>query len=420
MYANGDAAKMAQAWSAAQQQMWADWMKMMQSTPMAGAEQWQKLAEQSMQTWMENAEPTARRAAEQLLSSRQAMVNFLQMAAAAWEDIAKQMADGNEWRTVLDEYSKRIAAEMNAGATQWATMAQNMAQAPQAWQPYLQPWSQLWQQTAAQWQQPGTTPSFGMMGDVVSRTFDVYQQTFGRFLDTPPLGYAREYEEKVRQLTKVMQEFAVANVEYQAVMSDAWVNGLTKLMESLVQRAQDGKPIRTIQELSDEWATIADPAFYEVFVGDKYVRAQGKLLTATMNYRVAQRQFVEIVAKQMDMPTRTEVDAAHKSIYEQRRELRAFKKALTEANAKIAKLETALEEQRAAAVAPAPVVAEAVAEEPQPKSTAAKSPAQKTTTRKSTASKSAASKTTASKPRTRKSTTKSTPTNGASKEESEG
>jgi hypothetical protein len=134
-----------------------------------------------------------------------------------------------------------------------------------------------------------------------------------------------------------------------------------------------------------------------------------------MNYRVAQRQFVEIVAKQMDMPTRTEVDAAHKSIYEQRRELRAFKKALAEANAKIAKLETALEEQRAVAVAPAPVVAEAAAEKPQTKSTA-----QKSTTRKSTADKSTASKTTASKPRTRKSTPKSTPTNGASKDESEG
>ena len=205
MYGNGDAAKMAQAWTDAQQQMWQGWLELMQSTPAASMAQWQKLAEQNMQVWMENADPTARRAAEQLVNSQQAAVKFLQMAASAWDDIAKQMADGNEWRTVLDDYSRRMAAEMNAGVSQWANMVQAAAAAPDAWQPYMQPWTHLWQQTAAQWQQPGFAPSFGALGDVVSRTFDVYQQTFGRFLDTPPLGYAREYEEKVRRLAKVMQ-----------------------------------------------------------------------------------------------------------------------------------------------------------------------------------------------------------------------
>ena len=400
MYGNGDAAKMAQAWTDAQQQMWQGWLELMQSTPAASMAQWQKLAEQNMQVWMENADPTARRAAEQLVNSQQAAVKFLQMAASAWDDIAKQMADGNEWRTVLDDYSRRMAAEMNAGVSQWANMVQAAAAAPDAWQPYMQPWTHLWQQTAAQWQQPGFAPSFGALGDVVSRTFDVYQQTFGRFLDTPPLGYAREYEEKVRRLAKVMQEFAVANVEYQAVMTDAWVNGLTKLMEALVARAQAGKPIRTVQELSAEWADIADPAFYEVFVGEKYVRAQGKLLTATMNYRIAQREFVEIVAKQLDMPTRTEVDAAHKSIYTQRRELRALKHALAEANSRIARLEAALAEQ------PATVPADASASAPS--STADRPPA-----------KSSASKPAAKKPSTRKSTTGRSTKSRTSKQESE-
>ncbi|MCB9161167.1 MAG: class III poly(R)-hydroxyalkanoic acid synthase subunit PhaE [Caldilineaceae bacterium] len=404
MYGNGDAAKMAQAWTDAQQQMWQGWLELMQSTPAAGVAQWQKLAEQNMQAWLDNADPTARRAAEQLVNSQQAAVKFLQMAASAWEEIAKQMADGNEWRAALDDYSRRMAAEMNAGVTQWANMMQAAAQAPDAWQPYTQPWTHLWQQTAAQWQQPGFAPSFGALGDVVSRTFDVYQQTFGRFLDTPPLGYAREYEEKVRRLTKVMQEFAVANVEYQAVMTDAWVNGLTKLMEALVARAQAGKPIRTFQELSAEWADIADPAFYEVFVGEKYVRAQGKLLTATMNYRIAQREFVEIMAKQLDMPTRTEVDAAHKSIYTQRRELRALKHALAEANARIAKLETALAEQPVVAPAPAEAVAPAASDN---------GAAQKA------ASKSSTSKPAPKKPSTRKSTTGRSTKSRTSKQESE-
>lgn len=393
MYANGDAAAMAQAWTAAQQQMWSNWLQMMQSSPSVGAEQWQKLMRQSMQTWLDNAEPTAQRAAAQMLNSQQAALNFLQMAASAWEEIAKQLADGDEWRGVLDDYTRRLRTEMNAGAGQWAQWAEQMAQTPQQWQAYGQPWAQIWQQAGTAFA-GGSDPSFGMMGDLVSRTFDVYQQTFGRFLETPPLGYAREYEEKSRTLTKVLQEFAVANAEYQATMGDAWANGFTKLMEALVARAREGNPIRTIQELSDEWATIADPAFYEVFVGEKYVRAQGKLLTATMNYRIAQRQLVEIMARALDMPTRTEVDAAHKSIYEQRREVRGLKKALNEAHAKISALEAAVADLQATAAAPTtpPKVDEATAaqatatktsrDETSPDETSAKTSAKKSSTRK--------------------------------------
>lgn len=381
MVSNGDASKMTEAWSAAQKQLWDTWLEMLQSAPTAGPAQWQKLAEQSMTAWMTDANPTAKQAAAQLLASQQIMLNFLDYATKLWQETAANLPADGDWSAAIQQATGEMQKQFQANTAKWAehatksmglpgTFWQTMQQQAQA---VGQPWLNAWQQAGAAFM-PGTgmpgagLPQMSTFGDVTGQMFNAYQQTFGQFLDTPPLGYAREYEEKVRQFVKAGQELVEAGVEYQSVMSDAWVNGMTKLMEALARRAQEGRPIRTIQELSDEWANIADPAFYEIFISEKFVRTQGKLLSATMRHRIAQRKLTEAAAEAMDMPTRTEVDAAHQSIAHQRREIRALKRALTDATGKIAALEAAQAALQKAAAAPAK------------KTPAAKKPAAKRTT----------------------------------------
>jgi polyhydroxyalkanoate synthesis regulator phasin len=70
--------------------------------------------------------------------------------------------------------------------------------------------------------------------------------------------------------------------------------------------------------------------FIEVFRSEKYIRIQGRLLNTAMAYRIHQREIVELFLKIGDMPTRSEVDEAHRNIYEQRKEMKALKKALVE------------------------------------------------------------------------------------------
>lgn len=427
---NGDATQMAEAWSEAQQQMWDNWLRMMESTPVS-PEEWRKLTQQSMQLWLDQAEPTARRAAEQMINSQQAMLVFLQTAAAEWQSIAARINDGEDWQTVLEHFNDRLRTRMSADNERWAAMLSQAAQMPvDLWGSYLQPWAQLWQDTATRM---GATPmngargsGAGAFGDLIGQTFDAYQQTFGRFLDTPPLGYAREYEEKLRGMAKAVQEYSTATLAYQSIMGEAWANGMSKLMESLVKRSQEGKPIRSLQELSDEWATIADPAFFEIFVSDDYVRAQGALLSATMRLRIAQRKLTEQAAQALDMPTRTEVDAAHKMLYAQRRELRALKQELAAVNHRLATLEAAQEatkaaEQQSAAAKPAAKSTRtrkksSSAAKPAAEASSDKAPAEKSgSTRKSTAKSGSGQSTTRSK----RSTTSSRSANGSTPKKSE-
>lgn len=173
--------------------------------------------------------------------------------------------------------------------------------------------------------------------------FDAYAQNVSQLLDSPTLGYTREYEEKWRRGLKLWPEYQQASFEYQTVIGDAWVLAFTRLGEKLVAiSAEGGEPITGLQQLADLWSQVADSAFTEIFHSEKYIHAQGKLANATMAYRIQQREMVESFSRFYDIPTRTEVDEAHRANYQQRREIRVLKRDLAAAQAQMATLTEAV------------------------------------------------------------------------------
>jgi BMFP domain-containing protein YqiC len=65
-----------------------------------------------------------------------------------------------------------------------------------------------------------------------------------------------------------------------------------------------------------------------MYAAEDYVTLQHEMSAAGMRFRIQQREVVEMVLKTLDMPTRTELDDAYRSLYELRKEVKALKKAL--------------------------------------------------------------------------------------------
>ena len=328
-------------WHRAQTQLWESWFNLLESATTPNIGSWQKMSTASAESWLENAPPTMRHTAEQMIAGNQALFGFLQLATEAWKEIGIRIAAGEAWQPVLERYMEQIRGQVSAGQ---ATLAASQQQ----FQSWTQPWLGAWEKTAAQFGQFNGAPTspeggpFSLYGDSGSAVFDAFQQTFGRLLDAPSLGYARESDARLRRLAKTGQALQAANLEYGLVLGDAWANAFEKLQHALVERAQTNQPVRNLGEFSSLWAEIADPAFYEIFVNEKFIRAQGKLLSAMMEYRIQQRHLIEQISQSLDIPTRSEVDAAHKSIHTQRREIRTLKNALSEAADRVADLETSV------------------------------------------------------------------------------
>lgn len=325
------AESMAKAWADAQKKLWEDWYELNQAASASApfgpdfANQWRKMASQGFETWTANADATAQQVSQRLFESQQATTRFLDFVFKAWQDMADKVANNQDWQAVLSSYVEQLRRQLSPD------MAFKVGQdSEELWQLYLKqleqftkPWLETWQKTPPYFSQNGT----GAL-DLTKLYWDTYEQTFSRWLNSPGLGYTRELDNKIRKGFQTWQQYRRIDMEYQVMVAQAWVKLFEKLQLELVALAQKGETIQSLEQLATLWYELADPIFIEVFRSEPYIRKQGELLSATMALRIQQRDMVELWLKSNDIPTRTEVDVVHRNIYEQRKEIKALKKAL--------------------------------------------------------------------------------------------
>jgi class III poly(R)-hydroxyalkanoic acid synthase PhaE subunit len=116
--------------------------------------------------------------------------------------------------------------------------------------------------------------------------------------------------------------------DYQVLMADAWSGVFEQVLQELKERADQDKPIENMRDLVRLWIGAADRSFDKVFRSDEYAHVQGQFVTDYMNYRIHEQGIVEEMMKYAYVPTRSEVDEAHRTIHELRRELRSLKKSM--------------------------------------------------------------------------------------------
>lgn len=118
----------------------------------------------------------------------------------------------------------------------------------------------------------------------------------------------------------------VASFDYQLVLLDVWV----RTFEEASLELQSCGTVENWQQFLQVWSSIFDRIFAETFRSEHVLQVQGKLLNASMKLSLDQQQLIEMFLKMNNLPTRTEVDEIHRSIYELKKEIKSLKKALAE------------------------------------------------------------------------------------------
>jgi class III poly(R)-hydroxyalkanoic acid synthase PhaE subunit len=177
--------------------------------------------------------------------------------------------------------------------------------------------------------------------------WDTYERTMGRLLESPSVGYRREFDQRLMQSYRAWLEFRRASFDYLAVLGEAWVKTLTEMMVELDSMTKQGKTVDSLVDLFHLWTKVADRVLIETFGQEEYARVQGRLLNAAMNYRLEERQTADVFLKMSHLPSRTEVDEVTKEMHQLRRELRELRRRLVEKEADSAGRKTARSGSRA-------------------------------------------------------------------------
>lgn len=164
--------------------------------------------------------------------------------------------------------------------------------------------------------------------DLTNLYWDIYENTFGSFLQSPSLGYTREFNNKLFQSFDSWINFYKASIDYQLVLVDVWVRAFEELMRELVSSQEKGYSIQNWRQFLQVWSSVFDQVFAETFRSEDAVQIQGKFLNAAMSYRLHQQQLMEVFLNINNLPTRSEADEIHRSIYELRKEIKSLKQSL--------------------------------------------------------------------------------------------
>lgn len=141
-------------------------------------------------------------------------------------------------------------------------------------------------------------------------------------LSLPTFGIAREHQERLQKLAQAQVEFQQRSAAYGAVLVQVGKRAFELFEDKLTACQAPGRQLTSMRALFDLWIDAAEDAYAEAAASPEFGKLQGALVNAQMRLRAGIQRELESICGLFGMPTRTEVDAAHRKIAELERRLR--------------------------------------------------------------------------------------------------
>jgi len=242
---------------------------------------------------------------------------------------------------------------------------------------------------------------FARWAEQVKPLLERFQDGGSSLLGLPAFGFAREHQERVQQLIQANLNYQQQSQAYNALMAEAGQDAFKRFEDKLAERSEPGRQIGSARALFDLWIDAAEDAYAEIALSPRFRDAYAALVNSQMRLRAGVQKEIEQASGQYGIPTRTEIDAAHRKIVQLERELRRLRDELLQLRGGDGGAGETVARPRAAAkksaAPPKPRAAQAAASAPSVSAAAAPASA-KPAAAKSAASKSAAPKSAAAKP----------------------
>ncbi|PPU73646.1 MULTISPECIES: class III poly(R)-hydroxyalkanoic acid synthase subunit PhaE [Xanthomonas] len=219
------------------------------------------------------------------------------------------------------------------------------------------------------------------------------------WLDMPAFGLNRNHQARLQKLARAQQDFQAQSQAYGEQLKAAIEQAFARFTSKLGEHESSGSQLTSARALFDLWIEAAEESYADIALSDQFRAVYGGFANAHMRLRAALQEEVEQLSERFGMPTRSEMDAAHRRIAELERTVRRMLRSATSASGK-ARAPDALEAEPVTAASPRRRAASAAGAARKP--AAAAKPVKKTAATKPASSAGAgkaAGKSTAGKPR---------------------
>ncbi|WMJ69619.1 class III poly(R)-hydroxyalkanoic acid synthase subunit PhaE [Stenotrophomonas sp. 24(2023)] len=149
-----------------------------------------------------------------------------------------------------------------------------------------------------------------------------WQQQAEPWLHSPAFGPGREHQARWQALLRAQNDFQAQGRAYIAQIRGALDEAFVLFEQRLAQHELPGSQLTSARAMFDLWIEVAEEAYAKVALSEPFQQVYAALGNAHMRLRAAVQQEVEQVSERVGLPTRSEMDAAHRRIAELERSLR--------------------------------------------------------------------------------------------------
>lgn len=149
-----------------------------------------------------------------------------------------------------------------------------------------------------------------------------WQNALSPWLQSPAFGPGREHQARWQQLLRAQQEYQAQSQAYVEQIRMALEDAFALFEQRLAQHEAPGSKLTSARAMFDLWIEVAEEAYAKVALSEAFQQVYAALGNAQMRLRAAVQAEVEQMSERAGLPTRTEMDAAHRRIAELERQLR--------------------------------------------------------------------------------------------------
>ncbi len=257
-----------------------------------------------------------------------------------------------------------------------------------------------------QWMLQGARGHTQAGGPDLLKLLEALQRDLGPWLQSPAFGPGREHQARWQALLRAQQEYQAHSSDYVDQIRQALDEAFKLFEQRLAEHEQPGNQLTSARAMFDLWIEAAEEAYAKVALSEPFQQVYAALGNAQMRLRAATQQEIERVCEAIGMPTRTEMDAAHRRITELERLVRRMAAGNAPKASSTQRGDASATKPSAPPTAPPPVRRRAAANvapaaAPPASATASKAPAKKTARKSAsrTAARPAAAKPAAARPK---------------------
>lgn len=253
--------------------------------------------------------------------------------AKAWHEAIDwwtQLVHGNrtEVNAAVERFNTQARdwyGQMQQVAAQFAGHDASAAEITRAWKQALgavgeNPFPEMFRAMRGQGQQ-----GLEQWIEDASPYLDAWKREGASWLGLPAFGLAREHQERWQALMQARLDYQEQTNAYNALMLKSAQRAYEIFESKLAERSEPGRQLQSARALFDLWIDAAEEAYAEIALSPEFRKVYGALVNAQMRVRAGVQKEVEQLSGSLGMPTRTEVDAAHRKIAELERQLRRLR-----------------------------------------------------------------------------------------------